>query len=524
MRDRVVDQPWSPSHEGPSARSLQEPPNFYTASQTPPFSLFPRDTTTQISDQTPNIEGESPSREIRGSLVAPRTIGNGDNSAGRRVSSYATGRYAVVRQPSPLPPATASQARHRTDDRKTETHLSKLSLEFTQLALGDYASCKTFIDNHPNILEENPNKLVQEAMRLEKEGRASQAPTCIQQGLLLRECSRKRRGGHHDFFSKLISSDKKVLGAFLANFHMVMNAVQAAARKESLAHEAGQQSTEDFDARPRISGDGMRGDIPKGMRHTTEIIRRNITDDGLSARLAGLEVRDQRYRDQKESYEQVLPTVSVHPPTRSISATVEAEKIVAAPSISSSQKIADGDRESLDHRYYKRPDAKKFFVVGRLFAMLWHENAGESFRSGSSDLSMPVAGVAKYGEMIYSHIRRFAVVRERHGYCLCIPINTYAGKGVLKGGLSQETRQAHAVIYSANTKPFMNPEESSMIIKQPIAVHMASSDQKLDEMSRIDFSKVYTVEWNVKVMNIGKVTRESMPIFEGYWHNECAST
>jgi len=39
-------------------------------------------------------------------------------------------------------------------------------------------------------------------------------------------------------------------------------------------------------------------------------------------------------------------------------------------------------------------------------------------------------------------------------------------------------------------------------------------------MSRLNFGKVYSVEWNVKVMDVGKVNADSMAAFTGYWRNE----
>jgi hypothetical protein len=39
-------------------------------------------------------------------------------------------------------------------------------------------------------------------------------------------------------------------------------------------------------------------------------------------------------------------------------------------------------------------------------------------------------------------------------------------------------------------------------------------------MSRINFGKPSSVEWNVKVMNVGKVVPESMATFLGYYYNE----
>jgi hypothetical protein len=97
------------------------------------------------------------------------------------------------------------------------------------------------------------------------------------------------------------------------------------------------------------------------------------------------------------------------------------------------------------------------------------------------------------------------------------PINTYNSQGVTKPGLSDEDKRAHTVIYMSDTQPFSLPEEKRDLTKKPIAVEKASDDQKLDIMSRLNFKKIYTVEHNVKVMNVGKVTRDLLPVFLKYW-------
>lgn len=56
--------------------------------------------------------------------------------------------------------------------------------------------------------------------------------------------------------------------------------------------------------------------------------------------------------------------------------------------------------------------------------------------------------------------------------------------------------------------------------KEPLEVAPASPDQKLDFMSRLNFGKVYTVEHNVKVLPVGKITERSMPRFQSYAKNE----
>jgi hypothetical protein len=48
------------------------------------------------------------------------------------------------------------------------------------------------------------------------------------------------------------------------------------------------------------------------------------------------------------------------------------------------------------------------------------------------------------------------------------------------------------------------------IVKNPIAVVPAGPDQKLHPKSRINFDKLHTVEYNVKVMHVGRVAADSL--------------
>jgi hypothetical protein len=73
-----------------------------------------------------------------------------------------------------------------------------------------------------------------------------------------------------------------------------------------------------------------------------------------------------------------------------------------------------------------------------------------------------------------------------------------------------------------DTRPSCLPEEERDLIKKPIAVEKASDDQKLDIMSRVNFKKIYTIEHNVKVMSVGKVTRDSLPVLLKYWMQSLA--
>lgn len=92
------------------------------------------------------------------------------------------------------------------------------------------------------------------------------------------------------------------------------------------------------------------------------------------------------------------------------------------------------------------------------------------------------------------------------------PIHTYSGQGTAKPGVKAED---HAIIYMAGSAPFCGAGEGPML-KHSLEVKPASVDQKLNKMSRLNFGKIYTVEHNVKVMPVGKITEESMPKLLGH--------
>ena len=97
-------------------------------------------------------------------------------------------------------------------------------------------------------------------------------------------------------------------------------------------------------------------------------------------------------------------------------------------------------------------------------------------------------------------------------------INTYNEQGVLKRGLSADDRNKHTVVYMTGNQPTRLADEHLMN-KQPIAVDPASPDQRLHQMSRLDFRRVHTVEHNVKVKDIGQVSQRSMPYLLTYWRD-----
>jgi hypothetical protein len=77
------------------------------------------------------------------------------------------------------------------------------------------------------------------------------------------------------------------------------------------------------------------------------------------------------------------------------------------------------------------------------------------------------------------------------------------------------------VIHAANTEPYTSSYEPAMS-KVPLKVNMAQGE-RLDRMSRINFTTVHTVQHNVKVKNIGMVHQNSKADLRDYWSAQAAA-
>ncbi|KAE9367987.1 hypothetical protein N431DRAFT_548269 [Stipitochalara longipes BDJ] len=154
-----------------------------------------------------------------------------------------------------------------------------------------------------------------------------------------------------------------------------------------------------------------------------------------------------------------------------------------------------GSENPLDPRFKVHPGNK--FEVGKVFKILWAEPTGingtqlttaETVHSTSS----------KFRQTFVHKIRRFVVVKTFNAHCLCLPIHTYQHQGTTKAGAQA---QHHAAIYSGKEVLY----EGENLTKKGVCVDMFHPSEKLDPASRINYAKVYTIEYNVKVFFIGKV-------------------
>ncbi|PMD40895.1 hypothetical protein L207DRAFT_529192 [Hyaloscypha variabilis F] len=137
------------------------------------------------------------------------------------------------------------------------------------------------------------------------------------------------------------------------------------------------------------------------------------------------------------------------------------------------------------------------FEVGKVFKILWAEPTGDN--GTQLTFSEPAhSKSSKFRQPFIHKIRRFVVVKIFNAHCLCLPIHTYQQQGAMKAGAQAHH---HAAIYSGNEVVI----EGENLTKKGIRVEMFFPNEKLDPASRINYAKVYTIEYNVKVFFIGRV-------------------
>ncbi|KAA8572081.1 hypothetical protein EYC84_002006 [Monilinia fructicola] len=187
--------------------------------------------------------------------------------------------------------------------------------------------------------------------------------------------------------------------------------------------------------------------------------------------------------------------------------------------------MATSSIEATTHGYKEHAglEQNEFWKVGRVFMMVWTEPArqstvpGNGAASNGSQLSRGSQYFSTYlGAWAYSEIRRFVVVRKNHGSSICCSIHTYSGQATLKPNLP--AANLHTIIYTSPTCPdqhrlMVNGQcVEEQLTKDPIHVIREREDDEghLNRLSRLNYSKVYTVEHHALVLNIGMVASSSM--------------
>ncbi|KAF2114161.1 hypothetical protein BDV96DRAFT_577680 [Lophiotrema nucula] len=151
----------------------------------------------------------------------------------------------------------------------------------------------------------------------------------------------------------------------------------------------------------------------------------------------------------------------------------------------------------------------QFFVRGRVFTTLWSDPANLlPYKDNGKELHDD--------ELSIQEIRRFVVIQNKETFSQCIGIRTYWRQGTTKQGVIAAN---HAIIYSSTFPPALLPGEAGRMTKIAIRVNVIPG-QSLETQARVDFSKPYAVEHNVKLIEIGMVAKEHIHLLDAYF-KEC---
>ncbi|TDZ21641.1 hypothetical protein Cob_v005594 [Colletotrichum orbiculare MAFF 240422] len=166
-----------------------------------------------------------------------------------------------------------------------------------------------------------------------------------------------------------------------------------------------------------------------------------------------------------------------------------------------------GAREALDPRYVVEPSTR--FEQGMIFKVLWPEPSGHNLK-GAPTISDRMTVPDNYGGSVHVGFRRFIVVANDEGHCQCVPILTYGGKACTKKGTKPDK---HGIIVGLNQSARKVKNEPSLGF-DPIRANIFVEGEKLQKESRINYSKLMTVEHNVKVFTIGHIVDEDLDNLE----------
>ncbi|KDN70234.1 hypothetical protein CSUB01_03464 [Colletotrichum sublineola] len=164
-----------------------------------------------------------------------------------------------------------------------------------------------------------------------------------------------------------------------------------------------------------------------------------------------------------------------------------------------------GTNEDLDPRYVVEPSHK--FRPGSIFKVLWCEPSGTSL-GGTPTISDRKPIQDRYGGSLFVGFRRFVVVANDEGHCTCVPILTYQGKACKKKGVKAHK---HGMVY--HNKPHRPLQNEPELGFAPVRAKLTVDGEKLDKASRVNYSKLVTIEHNVKVFFIGHISPDALDDF-----------
>jgi hypothetical protein len=97
-------------------------------------------------------------------------------------------------------------------------------------------------------------------------------------------------------------------------------------------------------------------------------------------------------------------------------------------------------------------------------------------------------------------------------------ITTYGNQGALKRGCKASE---HTIVYLEGTQPtWLSGEREKGMTKEPIMIEPTDAQETMQCVSRLRCGKIYSIEWNVKVRDIGMVASRDKAKLLRYYREE----
>lgn len=445
-------------------------------------------------------------------------------------------------------PRSSSRSSHRHDEefsegravgnqapRRVQTLLSPLLTRFIQFKTNEYSAINQFCTQNPGVLVEDFQPLqaaAQEVLLTGDANAADAAERMVHRYRLLSLCSRlpnnrqdyiaglvKDRGKRQEFNEEV----SNVFKAFKDRVSQISRQRVSEPTKQDIHKTTGTNPQDSPRPKPVTQNQSSAqsvndGNLSPGNRRPSISIR-PLPLVGREAPQASIP-SNRDSREMRGNQRHVPPShIGTAPEDISLQTTggIGLDPIVE-------NELSAEVREVLNARYrlYTGPkDINKVFGVGSVIAVFWHENYGR-LPSTLKELSReePQAGTFGRGwvtycagpyEAIYSHVRRFIIIRKREGFSVGIPITSYGGKGLKKKKLHEKEQHAHTIVYALGRKPASLDGEPRMI-KPSICINMYNNDETLSKSSRLYYAKPQSIDHNIKIQHLGHVVKEHIPL------------
>lgn len=351
-----------------------------------------------------------------------------------------------------------------------------LLAEFVKLPSSSFRSYADFIDENPRILDEQASTLQGLATQAYRVNNSDLAERYLELNVILHKCKLKSREERYRYIQNLGSRNYK------GNYHDAVEELVSAVRKQAVPSSI----------TPAVIEQRMQG-LDIGDTSRPQAVGRKDGKDQVVGQSLRPENRQRRTSDQEQRPQGGYEAIKFQSQPKPFS--LEGAEQQFHPHGGHTRSTINNLPSALSAAFQLRSSA--FFQVGRIFRVLWHQPAGSDLRGKLANST----SVGKFREPIYTTARWMLVVKEKLGHCICCPISTYGGRGLESKKFQQSEIRAHAIMYGYG----MPPPQNTGLVKPPIPVFVQENGTRVDPISSVNFSKLHTVEHNVKVANIGMI-------------------